>query len=70
VLIPAGLPLDSLSAPIIKPAARERRISMRKSICNPIFQFSNTMKKFTNTLLPINYIINNKCFIVKSKNLC
>jgi hypothetical protein len=46
VLIPAGLPLDSLSAPIIKPAARERRISMRKSICNPIFQLSNTMKKF------------------------
>jgi hypothetical protein len=32
---------------------------MRKSICNPIFQLSNTMRKFKNTILPINYIINN-----------
>ena len=43
VLIPAGLPLDSLSAPITNPAARAMIMSIRNSSCRPICQFSNIL---------------------------
>ena len=43
VLIPAGLPLDSLSAPITNPAARAMIMSIKNSSCRPICQFSNIL---------------------------
>ena len=44
VLIPAGLPLDSLSTPITNPAARAKIMSIRNSSCKPICQLSNNLK--------------------------
>ena len=41
VLMPAGLPLDSLSTPITNPAASAIITSIRKASYRPICQFSN-----------------------------